>query len=270
MSKDALGSRMKEQYEQRVRYSLPRRTYTIMRIDGRAFHTYCKGLKRPFDTDLMADMDATAVALCTEIMGARFAYTQSDEISLLLTDFEKKDTEAWFGGNVQKMASVAASVATAAFNRARFSDRSMMAVFSAGDKWATFDARAFTIPDPWEVVNYFRWRYQDCVRNSISMTAHAYFPPSRLHGLSSDQQQELLFTEKGINWAAMPEGFKNGRLVHPVTVQGPVTFTRKDGTLGRVDDVERRTWVVDPAPNFQADALFDLIPHMPHPGDDTP
>src|SRR5512137_2136173 len=116
---DALGDRMKGQYEDRTRYSLPRRTFTIIRLDGKAFHTYTRGLKKPFDGDLFADIDTAIINMLPEIQGAVFAYTQSDEISVLLTDFATTQTDAWFDGNLQKMCSVAASIMTAQFNAAR-------------------------------------------------------------------------------------------------------------------------------------------------------
>src|SRR5579859_3516902 len=101
--KDDLGDRMKSYYEDRTRISLPRRTFTIIRIDGKAFHTYTQGLKRPFDVELIEDMDLTTKFLCENIQGAKFAYVQSDEISIALTDFDKITTDAWFNGNLQKM-----------------------------------------------------------------------------------------------------------------------------------------------------------------------
>ena len=117
--KDELGDRMKKAYENRTRFYLPRRAYSILRLDGRSFHTFCKGLKKPFDAGLIADMDATACYLCKNIQGAKFAFVQSDEISILLTDFNEIGTDAWFDGNIQKMVSVAASMATAKFNQLR-------------------------------------------------------------------------------------------------------------------------------------------------------
>ena len=116
---DELGNRMKDQYENRTRYLIPRRTYTILRLDGKAFHTYTKGLNRPFDSSLIQDMNDAVIAMIGEIQGAVFAYTQSDEISVLLTDFEKESINAWFDGNIQKIASVSASMITAEFNRLR-------------------------------------------------------------------------------------------------------------------------------------------------------
>ena len=146
---DPLGDRMKRDYESRTRYTLPRRTYTLLRADGKSFHTYTKHCARPFDTELMADMDAAALALCEMCDGARLAFVQSDEISVLLTDFEHPQTEAWFDGGVQKIASVAASIATAHFNAARAKRGD-----NRTDTLAFFDCRVWTIPSRTEVANY--------------------------------------------------------------------------------------------------------------------
>jgi hypothetical protein len=161
--KDTLGDRMKEYYENRTKTYLPRRTYTLIRIDGKAFHTYTKGLNRPFDDQLMDDMDETAIYLCKNIQGAKLAFVQSDEISILLTDFDKLQTSAWFDGNIQKITSVSSSLATAKFNELR------------PNKLALFDSRVFTIPSKVEVENYFIWRQQDTVRNSISSVAQSLY-----------------------------------------------------------------------------------------------
>lgn len=198
---DALGDRMKRQYEDRTRYFLPRRTYTIVRVDGKAFHSFTRGCDRPFDTRLMAAMDGAALDLCSAMQGAGFAYVQSDEISVLLTDFERTATDAWFDGNLQKIVSVAASIATARFN-ARW----------RGETSAMFDARAFTIPDPVEVENYFVWRQQDATRNSIQMVAHVLYSDRELHGKNVNEQQEMIFA-RGINWNDYPVRCKRGRVI---------------------------------------------------------
>lgn len=200
--KDLLGDRMKNNYENRTRYMLPRRTYTIIRVDGKAFHTFTKGLPRPICPVLTAAMDLTANALVKEIQGAKFAYTQSDEISVLITDFDNEQTEAWFSGNIQKMTSVAASIATAEFNKNFTIVR---------DKPALFDARVFTIPDRTEVANYFIWRQKDCVRNSLQMFARTYFSHKDLQNKSSSEIHEMLHSI-GLNWAHLPGTFKNGRI----------------------------------------------------------
>ena len=186
--KDDLGDRMKRDYESRTRFLLPRRTYTLLRIDGKAFHTYTRGCTRPCDLELMADMDTAAAALCKEAQGAALGYVQSDEISVLLTDFNDTGTEAWFDGNLQKLASISASIVTAHFNTARFAR-------GVTDKLAVFDARVWTIPARVEVENYFIWRQQDATKNAISMTAQAHFSHASLPGLSTDRMQERLLAE---------------------------------------------------------------------------
>jgi len=213
---DTLGDRMKGQYEDRTRFMLPRRTYTILRLDGKAFHTYTKGLKRPFDADLIADMDSAIIAMLPEIQGAVFAYTQSDEISVLLTDFATPNTSAWFDGNLQKMVSVASSIITAEFNKIRwqrFVDHKSTNLLGNENSTAYFDCRAFTIPDRTEVMNYFRWRQQDCIRNSVSMVAQSNFSHNELHGKNQSNMHEMLH-QKGVNWATgFSDGEKNGRLI---------------------------------------------------------
>jgi tRNA(His) guanylyltransferase len=221
---DKLGDRIKKNYEDRTRTLLPRRTYTLIRIDGKAFHTYTRGLKRPFDSDLMLDMDTTAAYLCKNIMGAKMAYVQSDEISLVLTDFDNIGSQAWFDNNVQKMASISASMATASFNALRlsrviqspeidsFKHKNGLPVSKMFDdvksdmlndlgkqSMAMFDARVFQIPELTEVCNYFIWRQQDATRNSISSVAQSLYSHKELEGKSSDEKQEMIF-QKGINW----------------------------------------------------------------------
>jgi len=269
--KDSLGDRMKSHYENRTRYLLPRRTYTILRVDGKAFHVYTKGCDRPFDKMLMEDMDFTAVALCQQIEGAQLAYVQSDEISLLLTDFADNQTQVWFDGNLQKLASISASIATAHFNSFRW-QRILLNTENAENKLnllreptAYFDSRAFTIPDPTEVENYFIWRQQDATRNSISMTAQAHLPHERLQGKTSDEMQELLWQEKGINWNDMPSGFKRGRcVVRQVVVQDKEYTDKRTGETRMASGVERHVWnpVVPPVFTRERDWLRSYIPQQ--------
>ena len=133
------------------------------------------------------------------------AYTQSDEISLLLTDFETITTEAWFDGQVQKMVSVAASIATAKFNNVMHRLHIVPL-----DKLAFFDARAFTIPDSIEVENYFIWRQKDAMRNSLQMHAQSLYSHKELNGKSQANMHEMIH-DKGENWNDLQEGFKRGR-----------------------------------------------------------
>lgn len=203
---DALGDRIKSQYEDRTRFYLPRRTYTIIRVDGRAFHTLTRKAKfeKPFSRSFMDVMDRTALALVKEIQGARFAYVQSDEISILATDFSSTKSGAWFDGNVQKIVSIAASVATAEFN-VQMATRGRFPV-------GHFDARVFTIPDPIEVNNYFIWRQQDAERNSVQMLARSLYSHKELLGKNNSQLKELCHL-KDKRWEDLTDGEKRGRVV---------------------------------------------------------
>lgn len=219
--KDDLGTRMKENYEHRARQFLPRRTYTIVRVDGRAFHTYTKGLERPFDYGFVADMIETAKALCTEVSGSVFAYQQSDEISFLLQDFASIHIQPYFGGNVQKMCSIIAAITSVEFGDLRRA--------RGHHGLPVFDARVFTIPDPTEVYNYFVWRQKDATRNSISMAAQAYFSHKTCMHKSTDQLQEMLHAEAGINWNDYLPEVKRGQLIAPVTEPRPLSWVDKGG-----------------------------------------
>jgi tRNA(His) guanylyltransferase len=207
--KDSLGDRMKTRYEDRTRFQLPARTYTILRVDGRAFHTWTKGLTRPYDLDFITWMNRAAEALVKEMAGSRFAFVQSDEISVLLTDFDQITSEAWFDANIQKITSVAASIATAAFNAA------VQNYVGSTRKPATFDARVFTIPDPVEVANYFIWRQKDAERNSVQMLAQHHYTAKELSGKNIATQHEMIH-KAGDNWAKHPDGFKRGRIIRRI------------------------------------------------------
>jgi tRNA(His) guanylyltransferase len=241
MSQDPMGDRMKGDYEARAQTQLPRRTHTIIRIDGKAFHTYTRGLDKPYDKRLMDDMAETTRFLCQEIQGARVGYTQSDEISILLTDYATRQTQAWFDGNVQKIVSIAASIATAQFNKLRPAGR-----------LAFFDARVFTIPQDLEVINYFLWRQRDAVRNSISMLAQAHFSAKQLHGKNTSAMQEMLWAEHGVNWNDEDPRFKRGTIVVPRWVTADVTYTDKRDQQEHTGEFQRRRWVIDAAADFGA------------------
>lgn len=198
---DQFGDRMKG-YENAYRVKLPKRLPVIIRIDGKAFHTYTRGMKKPFDEVLTNAMWETSKFLTANVMGCKLAYHQSDEISLLLTNYDKLTTESWFDNNLQKIVSIAASLTTAKFNelmRKKYPEKS----------FALFDARAWVIPHD-EVCNYFLWRQQDATKNSISMVAQANFPHKQLQGLNGKQMQDKLMLEKEINWNDLPVWQKRG------------------------------------------------------------
>lgn len=248
--KDPLGDRMKDFYEDRTRYKLARRTNTIIRIDGKAFHTYTKGLQRPFDQGLMEDMNKTAEYLCQNIQGAKFGYVQSDEISILITDYDDIDTHAWFDANLQKMASIAASLATAEFNRLRLIRKMNTTVATAGSileqfKHAMFDARVFQIPYQEEVINYFLWRQQDATRNSISSVAQSLYSAKELHGKKTSDMQEMIF-QKGINWNDFTPREKRGSIIRRVEhVYARRDEPIMDGKTRVIEAYKRKKWEAD-------------------------
>jgi tRNA(His) 5'-end guanylyltransferase len=225
--KDELGARMKEYYEDALRIALPRRGYTVIRIDGRAFHSFTRELERPYSRRLAGALDAAALALCQEMIGCRFAYGQSDEYSFLLTDFEQEDSRLWFDGNVQKIVSVAASVFTGAFNRCFESSRA-----------ASFDARVMAIPQKSEVEKYFIWRQLDATANSLNMLASAHYGHEELLHKSTSEKHEMLHA-RGLNWAKEAPDFKRGRVVRRgeagwmVDLEIPI-FTREAAYLDRL------------------------------------
>ena len=271
--KDELGDRMKDFYEDRTRFKLARRTNTIIRIDGKAFHTYTKGLERPFDLGFMEDMNKTTEYLCQNIQGAKFGYVQSDEISILITDYDDISTHAWFDGNLQKMSSIAASLATAKFNQLRmarfarnsgiepkFRDESYIAESEIQNfKLAMFDARVFQIPYHEEVFNYFIWRQQDASRNSISSVAQANFSAKELNGKKTSDMQDLLMLEKGINWNDFSPREKRGSLIRKVEkqfIRRDTNWTVSEKTIAIPESAiyTRNVWEADPeTPIFSKD-----------------
>ena len=239
--KDALGDRMKSNYENRSKTYLTRRVPCIIRLDGKAFHTFTKGFDRPWDIILHKAMVETTKYLCENIQGCKIGYTQSDEITLLLTDFDTITTDAGFGYSVQKMCSIAASMATLQFNRAfrtaineaaacKTLDKHTIALMVARDKGACFDARCFSVPKE-EVNNCFVWRQQDATRNAIQMLGQAHFSHKQLEHKKTNQIQDMLWKEKNINFNDMPIPFKRGTCVVRNTVL-------KNG-------VERHVWEAD-------------------------
>lgn len=197
MDKTSLGDRMKG-YENIERRYLPKRAPVIIRIDGAHFHTVTRGCERPFDKAFRDAMNYTMFDLCRNIMGAKLGYTQSDEISLLLTDDDTIETQGWFDKNLQKIVSTSAAMTTLYFNR-----------YWSSENGAYFDSRAFVLPRE-EVMNYFEWRQQDCVRNSIQSVGQAYFSHKQLNGKSCGDIQNMLFTEHGVNWNDYAPSVKRG------------------------------------------------------------
>lgn len=231
---DDLGVRMKTFYEQIPKTKLMRRCPVAIRIDGKAFHTFTRGFHKPFDEVLIKSMQETMKYLCENIQGCVLGYTQSDEITLILVDYKKLTSSAWFDYEVQKICGIAASMATMAFNKAfkknidTYSKSKAVIGYSkqyygdyenaneqldiykkAVDKGAMFDARCFNIPKE-EVTNLVYWRQLDASRNSIQMVGQANFSHKELQNKSCNDIQDMLMIQKGINWNDLPTYQKRG------------------------------------------------------------
>lgn len=208
MKVNSIGERMKSNYEDRYRFYLTRRIPVIIRLDGKAFHTFTKEFRKPFDKEFCGMMDKTCEYLVENIQGCRCGYVQSDEISLLLTDFTTLTTEAWFDYNKSKIESISSSMASTVFNSFYYYETMKNIKLI---KFPIFDSRSFNIPKE-EVVNYFIWRHKDWIRNSLSMLARTFYSDKELHGKKSSSIHEMLH-DKGINWANIENRFKNGKFI---------------------------------------------------------
>ena len=268
MDTSALAKRMKK-YEAVSKNVLMRRTPVIIRVDGRAFHTFTKGFQKPFDEVLMSAMQDTMKYLCENIQGCVLGYTQSDEITLLLVDYKKFTSQAWFDYEVQKICSIAASMATMAFNRAFANnfynleqdyaiehetngwygkgtpEYKICETYSkAVDKGAMFDARVFNIPKE-EVTNNIYWRQLDASRNSIQMLGQAYFSHKELQHKTCNQIQDMLMTQKEINWNDLPSHQKRGSCCVKNRRIVSISADRTETCELRDSSESENAWVID-------------------------
>lgn len=267
---DDLGNRMKTFYEQIPKTKLMRRTPVIIRIDGKAFHTFTRGFKRPFDEILIKTMQETTKYLCENIQGCVLGYTQSDEITLVLVDYQRFESCAWFDYEIQKICSISASMTTMAFNKffaknvkeydmewkCGLTPQSveiqkahydyMEVLNKAVEKGAMFDARVFNIPKE-EVTNCVYWRQLDASRNSIQMVGQANFSHKELHCKTCNDIQDMLMLQKNINWNDFPTHHKRGTCVIKSDETEIITEDNigTDGSvIGTVKTV-RSKWIID-------------------------
>lgn len=269
MDKSDLAERMKG-YEKRNRYYLQRRMPVILRLDMRAGHSFTRGFKRPFDEVFIKSMQNTAKYLCENIQNCKLSYQQSDEITLLLVDYDKLNTDCFFDYRVDKLCSITASMATMAFNKffekyvdeyrfskwdgvSNYEDGTwgyIQTLLNAVDKGAMFDARCFNIPKE-EVTNLCYWRQDDASRNSIQMVGQANFSHKELHKKSRNDIQDMLMTQKGINWNDFPTYQKRGSCC--IKEEYAVNDNGKEVEVDCVTDVDepvesvtfRSRWIID-------------------------
>ena len=256
---DELGKRMKEFYETIPKTKLMRRCPVVVRLDMRAGHTFCRGFERPFDEVFIKSMQETAKYMCENVQGCVLSYQQSDEISLILVDYKKLNSSAFFDYEVQKVCSTTASMATMAFNKAFGSMYSKMYMDTDStvkkqnlyNKYGTkcyeamFDSRCFNILKE-EVTNYIYWRQLDASRNSVQMVGQANFSHKELQNKSCNDIQDMLMIQKGINWNDLPTYQKRGSCCIKESY-----YLDKDGNevseeYANEDDVTKRTrWIID-------------------------
>ncbi|MCI7206613.1 MAG: tRNA(His) guanylyltransferase Thg1 family protein [Clostridium sp.] len=256
MDTSDLAKRMKD-YEMRDRYFLQKRIPVAIRVDMRAGHTFTRGFKRPFDNIFMKSMQETAKYMCENMGNAKFAYIQSDEITIILVDYDTLETDCWFNYRTDKLCSIAASMATMAFNKyfeicsltERLKDDvehdyELGRVYKdALCKGAMFDARCFNIPKE-EVTNLIYWRQLDASRNSIQMVGQANFSHKELQHKSCNNIQDMLMTQKGINWNDLPTYQKRGSCC----VRNKIIIKSDDGMeTAQLRDTSKseNEWIID-------------------------
>jgi tRNA(His) 5'-end guanylyltransferase len=205
-NKDGLGDRMKSNYESRNRHYLMRRTPVIIRLDGKAFHTFTRSCQKPFDNRVIYAVRYATRMTAERIQGCVAAYTQSDEASFLLSDWATHETQAWFDYNKSKIESIAASYMSVFFNQNFFGSKEPSD--SLTDRYAIFDARSFNLPKE-EVTNYFLWRGKDWVRNSVNMLGQSLFSHNELQNKNVAIVKEMCM-DKGYEWDSLADSVKYG------------------------------------------------------------
>lgn len=211
--KKSLGDRMKG-YENVNRNYLIKRMPVVIRLDGKAFHTYTRGCDKPYDEQLHEVRQSTLQYLCENIQGCIIGYSQSDELSLVLKDWQTFTTSAWFDNNLQKIVSVSASMCTMKWNMlcsGYIEHCNLMGIDYELVNNAVFDSRAFNVPKE-EVVNYLIWRQQDWERNSVQMLGQSLYSQKQLHGLSCPQIITKVEEEHGIVWGNFEPWKKQGEV----------------------------------------------------------
>lgn len=241
-------------------YKLLPGSYVIVMLDGRSFSKLIKNkFNKPFDDNFIDMMNETAKYVCENVQGCKLAYVQSDEISLVLTDFDTPTTDTFFGYRLCKMQSIIASLATAKFNqlmtvynlskncyenKLEDDEETIYNVKQAIEKISKsnlmqFDCKCWNVPSINDVFAWFLYRQIDCVRNSKQQTAQTYLPHKMLLKLDTDAQIKLLIEEKNIDWNCYPMNHKYGRFIWKQKV-----------LMSNIDTGElyhRHKWLVQPA-----------------------
>jgi tRNA(His) guanylyltransferase len=258
------GAKFKS-YEREVESHLPENILGVIRLDGKAFHTFTKNFERPYDKGFAETMNRVAEHLCDTVNGALFAYTQSDEISVVFSDLPKKDVEIdledgskhvitgssknpqlWLGGRVEKFVSIAAANATAKY----------MTV-SPTKLFPIFDARLHPFKESDEVLEYVEWRRADAQKNAITMAASVLYSHKELMSISTAKRRELLV---GTKFEVLPPEFLHGRITRRQYSMETVEFVDKRDNTVRKIVAPRSRWVTSAATDENVSKLIaDVI-----------
>lgn len=246
MEYKTLGDRMKGAYENKYRYYLPDNIPIIIRLDGSHFHSFCRGMKKPFDPIFIKAMQNTMLSLCENIANVKFGYVESDEISLLMMT-TKKNTQPWFDNNIQKIVSTSAALCSVYFNEIFagicLDELNLFAevdtydykMLRKGNLKPTFDSRVFVLPE-FEVQNYYIWRQQDCSRNSILSLAQSLYSAKEIENFKTPELVKKMQEEKNVDWNSYTSVEKYGTCAYKI----PTTAIGKDGK-----ETIRNKWTLD-------------------------
>lgn len=236
-------------------YKLLPNSNIIVMLDGKNFSSLIKNnFKKPFDDDFINMMNKTAQFLCNNVQGVKFAYVQSDEISLLITDYDTPETDIFFGGRLCKIQSILASLATSEFNRwfirNRIFDKDNWSGVTIADldqelcdiKLAQFDCKVWPVPSQNDAYAWFLYRQIDCIRNSKQQFAQAYCSHKELVGKDTDKQVAFCKEKSGKDWNVIGDEYKYGRFVFKSEVEGTATLPN-----GQVVNFTRNKFNVVPA-----------------------
>ena len=244
-----------EFYRSLTDYKLMPNSYVLAMVDGHCFSKMIKNkFDRPFDDMFIKMMNETAKYLCENIQGAKFAYTQSDEISILITDFDTPMTDSFFGFRLCKMQSLIAAMATAKFNQMYvklvndYKGFNLKKFDMKEYPTYTFDCKVWTVPNANDAYAWFLYRQTDCIKNSKAQTAQAYLSHKSLVGLTSDEMIIKLKDEKGIDWNQFENGKKYGRVIKKVE-----TPMEKDLPNGEHISFVRNVWTPVSANDLKED-----------------
>ena len=230
--------------ELRAKYdvSMPKKTYTMAMTDGKNFSRLIKNkYEQPFDDKFINMMNEVAIYVCKNVQGCKFAYTQSDEITFVLTDFENEETSAYFDYRLCKMLSIIPSLATAKFNQlvtlnlldTPCSTEDMKQIIKHMSL-AQFDCKVWNTDNFNDVFAYFLWRQIDCVRNSKQQAAQTYLSHKELMGKHTDEQIRLLLEKKGIDWNEYSDDEKYGRFIYKEQIEKPLPNHEENTCLRNV------------------------------------